>query len=174
MKKYLLLLPLFGFFVSCGSKITDDNLFTSLENLSGYWETDSDDSYDEEKEILIISLPYDDNGNCWFVYKIGNELNPIFVLEGSVNILNIPYKTNQWGDDRKHLNLVIKNTSLPNVSKKRFSNWIYIEYESLSSSMLRTNGLEIGSSFRKIIPDGNYLHINHFRPDNFKKKFWKL
>lgn len=115
MKKYLLLLPLLGLMISCNNKLTNYDLSESDENLSGYWV-----GYGES---LNISLPYDNEGNCWFVYTWED-----LVLEGSVNIKSIPYKSNKWGEDRKHLNLIIENTSYPNVSRERFNSWIYINY----------------------------------------------
>jgi hypothetical protein len=157
MKKHLLLLPLLGLMISCNNKLTNDDLRESDENLSGYWS-----GYGES---LKISLPYDNEGNCWFVYESSSDL----VLEGSVNIKSIPYKSNQWGEERKHLNLIIENTSNPRVSRERFKNWIYINYRAVNG-MLRSNEMRIGDGFSKY----SSINSSDFKPDNFKKKFWKL
>ena len=159
MKKYLLLLPIIVLLISC-SPLTNDNIRDSWKNISGHWTGNG--------ERLRISLPYDDKGNCWFVYESSSRL----VLEGSVNIKNTPYKSNQWGDKTKHLNLIIKNTSNPRVSRERFSNWIYIYLDpyGYKDGELRSNGMEISQGFYKLNPEKN----SDYKPDNFKMKFWKL
>lgn len=160
MKKIILLLSLIVLMISCNNQLTNDNLRDSWKNISGHWNGNG--------ERLRISLPYDDEGNCWFVYESSSGL----ILEGSVNIKNTPYKSNQWGDKTEHLNLIIKNTSNPRVSKERFSNWIYIYLDPYGNKdgELRSNGMKISKGFHKLNPENN----SDYKHDNFKKKFWKL